>query len=50
MYCPNCGKELLEGAKFCPDCGEKIEVEMSATVNDVAEEVETVERSMGSLD
>ena len=23
MYCPNCGKELPEGAKFCPDCGAK---------------------------
>ena len=21
MYCPNCGKELPEGARFCPDCG-----------------------------
>lgn len=21
MYCPNCGKEIPEGAKFCPDCG-----------------------------
>ncbi len=22
--CPTCGKELAEGAKFCPECGEKI--------------------------
>lgn len=21
MYCPNCGKELPEGSKFCPECG-----------------------------
>lgn len=21
MYCPNCGKEIAEGAKFCPSCG-----------------------------
>lgn len=21
MYCKNCGKEIAEGAKFCPDCG-----------------------------
>ncbi len=44
MYCPNCGKELLEGAKFCPDCGEKIEAEKSEAVNAVAEEIETVKK------
>lgn len=44
MNCPNCGKELLEGAKFCPDCGEKIESKKSEAVNAVAEEVETVEK------
>ena len=21
MYCPNCGKEIPDGAKFCPYCG-----------------------------
>lgn len=21
MYCPHCGAELKEGAKFCPHCG-----------------------------
>lgn len=21
MYCPNCGKQLAEGSKFCPECG-----------------------------
>jgi hypothetical protein len=25
MLCPNCGKELSEGATFCPFCGTKIE-------------------------
>jgi uncharacterized membrane protein YvbJ len=25
MFCPNCGKELSEGATFCPFCGTKIE-------------------------
>jgi uncharacterized membrane protein YvbJ len=24
MFCPNCGKELNEGATFCPLCGTKI--------------------------
>ena len=26
MYCPTCGKELKAGAKFCPNCGAKIQV------------------------
>jgi len=25
MFCPNCGKEIREGATFCPFCGTKIE-------------------------
>jgi repressor of nif and glnA expression len=25
MSCPRCGKELPEGAKFCPQCGARIE-------------------------
>ena len=25
MYCSNCGKEIDAGAKFCPECGTKIE-------------------------
>lgn len=24
MFCPKCGKELLEGSLFCPDCGNKL--------------------------
>ena len=24
MFCRNCGKELAEGAKFCPACGQRI--------------------------
>ena len=24
MYCPNCGKEIPDGSKFCPYCGTKI--------------------------
>ena len=26
MYCKRCGKELVEGTKFCPECGENNEV------------------------
>lgn len=28
MKCPNCGEELLEGAKFCTSCGHKIEAKI----------------------
>jgi len=24
MYCPNCGKEIPDGSKFCPYCGAKL--------------------------
>lgn len=24
MFCPNCGKEGVEGLKFCPQCGQKL--------------------------
>ena len=25
MFCPNCGKEIEDGAKFCSECGAAIE-------------------------
>ena len=25
MYCKNCGKEIPDGVKFCPKCGEAID-------------------------
>ena len=25
MFCPNCGKEVKDGAKFCPYCGKSLE-------------------------
>ena len=24
MYCPNCGREIPDGSKFCPYCGAKL--------------------------
>lgn len=36
MYCPNCNKELEDGALFCDGCGAQI------TVEEAAPEVETV--------
>ena len=26
MFCPNCGKQIPDGSKFCPYCGAKIEI------------------------
>ena len=31
VKCPNCGKVLEEGTKFCPECGTKIEVKQKLT-------------------
>jgi len=32
MYCTNCGKELSDEIKFCPDCGTKVGAETPAPV------------------
>ena len=37
MFCPNCGKQIPDGSKFCPLCGYKI-----AKV-DEGEKVQTIE-------
>lgn len=32
MNCPKCGKQLNDGAKFCPECGTKIDAEATGAV------------------
>ena len=32
-YCENCGANLKEGAKFCPDCGHEVKVQNNTTSN-----------------
>ncbi len=35
-YCPNCGAELVEGARFCPYCGASFhEVYVNQPVNEM---------------
>ena len=34
-FCKNCGNQLHEGAKFCPDCGTKVENTPLQLTNDV---------------
>lgn len=33
MTCKNCGKEIKEGIMFCPECGNKIENDISTNIN-----------------
>lgn len=28
MFCTNCGKQIDEGSKFCPYCGQKVDCEL----------------------
>jgi len=39
MFCPNCGKTLPEGSKFCPYCGAKLVFEKRLTVQEAIREV-----------
>ncbi len=32
MFCSNCGKEILQGSKFCPICGSACEMPEQSTV------------------
>ena len=38
MFCKNCGKEIDEDAKFCPECGERQNKEEVITPNSDMEE------------
>ena len=37
MYCPNCGKEINDGAAFCPHCGSAVEEQPEAVEEPAAE-------------
>lgn len=33
MFCPNCGKEQIDGAKFCQNCGTSIQIQTDVKPN-----------------
>lgn len=55
MFCPECGKEIKDGAKFCPYCGNQIAPAVinesakgasgTSAVNSAAEKVKSVSRN-----
>lgn len=46
MFCYNCGKQLLEGAKFCPYCGAKMtNIEPQNPPNKVEKRELSIEKS-----
>lgn len=45
--CTNCGYEVRDSAKFCPNCGEKIEIEDSAVKKSETRKSELPTKKMG---
>ncbi len=43
MYCPNCGKEIPEGYRFCPECGYNV------TMGSISTEVYTPQTKTNSF-
>ena len=35
MFCPDCGRELKDGAKFCPGCGKPLNIQENEIKNSV---------------
>lgn len=48
MYCTKCGKEIADNARFCPYCGEKIEVQQNAASRVSSEKPKTDEKQSDS--
>lgn len=42
MFCPNCGKEMPEGAKFCGNCGCNVGSNLAAKSNEAMKQVTSV--------
>ena len=48
MYCPNCGAEVKDDAKFCPKCGSNVN-ESEQTENTVNSSTDVKTKSTGIL-
>ena len=45
MYCDKCGAKISDGAKFCPECGNAIDVtKVESVSSDAAKKDETVRK------
>lgn len=50
MFCSQCGAELPDGAKFCPNCSAKVEVPVDKSLKDKVSKVAgTVTESAKSI-
>ena len=38
MYCENCGKEISDDAKFCPECGAMVQIEPENVMSEMVSE------------
>ena len=41
MYCSQCGKEIADNSKFCPECGENLSSDSSGKTKSVDETSDT---------
>ena len=46
MNCNNCGNDIAEGAKFCPQCGQEVEVQTAPETENVKEETKSTQVNM----
>lgn len=49
MYCKNCGKEMVDGAKFCPSCGTTVAGEAAQPVAPQPAKVEEEKAPAGMM-
>lgn len=46
MFCSKCGKEIKDGEKFCPNCGETIENRVAeSSITEPSSETETTQNT-----
>ena len=50
MFCSNCGKELKENTKFCPECGNKVETSTAASLNQEIVNTQDIENNAKLVD